>query len=63
MSLDNHFVFIGWMPEEVLVLRKLGRGFAQIATDLYNVGAFLAIIIKGLISVYSVFIRVPFGKI
>ena len=50
------------MPEEVLVLRKLGHGFAQIATDLYNVGASLPIIIEALISVYSVFIRVPFGK-
>jgi hypothetical protein len=43
VSLENHLVFIGWISEEVLVLRKLGRGFAQVATDLYNVGASLDI--------------------
>ena len=59
-SFNNHFVFIDWIPQEVLVLRKLGHGFAQIATDLYNVGAFLPIIIEALLSVSFVFIRAPF---
>jgi len=58
--LDNHFVFIDWIPQEVLVLRKLGHGFAQIATDLYNFGASLPIIIEALLSVSFVFIRAPF---
>ena len=59
-SFNNHFVFIDWIPQEVLVLRKLGHGFAQIATDLYNFGASLPIIIEALLSVSFVFIRAPF---